>query len=98
MDSQHAKQILLSYQPGVAADGDPELQAALEQARRDPELRRWLEQHCAVQAAIGGEIKKAPLPPRLQGKKFAGESASRENRPLGKPRLLSAAAGTLQRR
>ncbi len=39
---------------------------ALEQARRDPELGAWLEQHSAVNAAIRGRLKAIPIPPDLK--------------------------------
>jgi hypothetical protein len=49
--SQEAKETLLLYRPHVD-DRDPEFAPALEIARKDPELKKWFEQHCAIQKAV----------------------------------------------
>ncbi|MHB8522180.1 MAG: hypothetical protein ACYDH9_15675 [Limisphaerales bacterium] len=66
MDSPQARKILALYRPGV--DEATELQnvEALGLARRDPELGRWFERHCAVQQAIGGKFKAIAPPPGLK--------------------------------
>ncbi|MBK1877320.1 hypothetical protein [Pelagicoccus mobilis] len=43
MDRETAKEILSAYRPNGTDALDDNLQAALEQARRDPELNKWFE-------------------------------------------------------
>lgn len=62
MTSQEAKQILLLYRPGTADALDPEVAAALELARRDPEVRRWLEQHVEFQLAMRARFRDIEVP------------------------------------
>jgi len=45
VNSQQAKAILMLYRPGVSEPDDSELAAALDLAKRDPELQRWLLEH-----------------------------------------------------
>lgn len=65
MDSQQARQILELYRPGVD-DADPQFAEALALSRRDPELRRWLEEHLAVQRAIADKMREIPVPAGLR--------------------------------
>jgi len=68
MDSQQAKEILLRYRPGSADANDPEFAQALEQSRRDPEVGRWFEQHCAFQTAVSDRLKQLRPPAGLKEK------------------------------
>jgi len=47
MNSANAKEILISCRPGTEDLAAPEAAAALEQARRDPDLQRWWERQQA---------------------------------------------------
>lgn len=66
MDSQQARDILLRYRPGTADDDDPDVREALECARNDPELGRWLEEHRARQSQIRARLKQIPVPRDLR--------------------------------
>ena len=93
MDSQQAKKILLLHRPGIDHEADPELEAALEQAKRDPELARWFEQHCAVQIAIRSKFKEIPLPSGLREKILAENKVRRL--PFWRTPVFLAAAATI---
>ncbi|HUK81877.1 MAG TPA: hypothetical protein VLZ12_04515 [Verrucomicrobiae bacterium] len=64
MDSQQAKEILNLYRPSVD-DADPQFAEALAQVQRDPELRQWFDQHCALHAEIRDKIKAISVPAGL---------------------------------
>jgi len=66
MDSHQAKEILLRFRPDSKDANDPEFAQALEQSRRDPELGRWFEQHCAFQIAIRDRLKQVRVPAGLK--------------------------------
>jgi len=53
------------YRPGIDDADDPLVAEALAQARRDPELARWLEQQQAVDAALGRKFRQIPVPEGL---------------------------------
>jgi len=71
VDNQQAKEILLRYRPGTTDATDPEFAAALEQAKRDVELGRWFERHCAFQSAIRDRFRQLTAPPDLKEKILA---------------------------
>jgi uncharacterized membrane protein YbaN (DUF454 family) len=66
MDSQNAKEILLLYRPGTSDANDPDFAEALEQAKRDPELGRWFESHCARQSLVRSRLKQISIPGTLR--------------------------------
>ena len=68
MDSRQSKEILACYRPGRDDPGDPQFAEALEHARRDPELTRWLEQQTALDAALREKLKQIPVPAELREK------------------------------
>ena len=74
MDSSQAKEILLRYRPGTTDTADPEFTEALEQARRDPQLDRWFEQHRAFQNTIRDRLKRLPVPADLKQTILAGHA------------------------
>lgn len=76
MDSQQAKQILELYRPGVD-DDDPQFAEALAQARRDPELSRWLEQQIAFDATIRTKLRSVEAPFGLKTRILANAKADR---------------------
>ena len=65
MNPEQARQILARHRPGVA-DADAQFAAALDQTRRDPQLREWFEHHCAFQSAMRDQIRQLPVPPSLK--------------------------------
>jgi hypothetical protein len=80
VDSREARSILASYRPGLDDPHGEPFAGALDQARRDPELARWLEEETALDAAIGARLREAPVPPDLRARILAG-------RPAGAPSL-----------
>ena len=66
MNSHRAREILLRHRPGTPDDHDPEVRAALEQAARDPELAKWLEDHQHIQRHVQGELRSIQPPPGLK--------------------------------
>lgn len=91
MDSQQAKELLLLHRPGIDREADPDLEAALEQTKRDPELARWFEQHCAVQMAIRSKLKELTPPSGLYERILAG-TKPRKVALWRRPAFLAAAA------
>jgi len=72
MDSQRAKEVLMRYRPSRGEDADPELTAALELAKREPELNQWFERHCAFQTSVSQQFKRISVPSGLGEKILAG--------------------------
>jgi uncharacterized membrane protein YbaN (DUF454 family) len=62
----------MRYRPGAVDATDAELAEALEQARRDPHLGRWFEQHCVFQTAVRDRLKQLPVPADLKTSILAG--------------------------
>jgi hypothetical protein len=57
MDNEEAKFILRAYRPNGADAGDAKFCAALEQAKRDPELARWFERELALDKTVAGKVR-----------------------------------------
>ena len=66
MTSGQAKAILALYRPGTSDADDPQVAEALELCRRDPELKQWFEDHCAVYEAIRARFKEIIVPEGLK--------------------------------
>jgi hypothetical protein len=64
MTTREAKEKLLLYR-GTIDDVDPQFQEALEQARRDPTLARWLREQTHCYSAIRSTLREIEPPPRL---------------------------------
>ncbi|HUI07668.1 MAG TPA: hypothetical protein VL486_11765 [Verrucomicrobiae bacterium] len=64
MDSQQAKRVLWLYRPGVD-DADPQFAEALAQVEHDPDLQRWLDEHCAEYTALRAKLKDIRVPADL---------------------------------
>ncbi len=76
MDSREAREILACYRPGKDDPDSEPFAAAMEQARRDPELSRWLEREIALDAAIGGRLRDASVPAGLEARILAGRPSA----------------------
>jgi len=86
-----AKSILLLYR--TSADSrDPEIAAALEQARQDPELQRWFDDHRAVQERLREKFTQLPVPGELKDAILAGRKIVRPALWWQQPAWLAAAA------
>lgn len=66
MNNHEAREILALYRPGTADAKDPAFAEALVLARRDPELGRWLEEHCSAYITLRGKFLKIPVPAGLK--------------------------------
>ena len=65
MNRDEAKNILLLYRHGTADTEDPQIAEALALARREPELARWLEEHCARQFVLREKFRQITAPAGL---------------------------------
>jgi uncharacterized membrane protein YbaN (DUF454 family) len=77
VNRNEAKTILLLYRPGTADAGDPEIAAALELAKQDPELTHWLVEHCARQEALRAGFRQITAPAGLK-EQIISEQAAQE--------------------
>ena len=66
MNCSEAKEVLLLYRPGSTDAADPQIAEALELASRDPELRRWFDQHSAFQKAMCAKFQQIEVPAHLK--------------------------------
>lgn len=66
MTRTEARRLLVLCRPGGADAQDPEIAAALDQARQDPELQEWFEQHCRFQEAMRRKFREIPAPDRVR--------------------------------
>jgi len=92
MDNREAKFILNAYRPGGQDASDPRFAEALEQARRDPVLERWLSEAIAFDAAMTDKLRATEVPPDLRESILAGVKVSR---PLRSPFVKWSVAAAL---
>ena len=94
MDSREAKEILGCYRRDLDDAAEPRLAEALELARQDPALARWLDEQTAVDAALREQFQRIPVPDDLRDKILA---RLRVNRRVDvrwrRPSLAAVAAG-----
>ena len=91
MNRDEAKTILLLYRPGTADANDPQIAGALGLARQDPELTRWLVEHCARQEALRAGFRKITAPAGLK-EQIISEQAAETRRGFRRPGALLAMA------
>jgi hypothetical protein len=72
---KEAQEILLLFRPGTADAEDAQIVAAMEVARRDPELGRWFEQHRRFQTAIRAGFRQIEAPEHLKIALLAAQKA-----------------------
>jgi hypothetical protein len=65
MNIEEAKEILSPFRPGSEDERDPMFAAALDLARRDPELAAWLKERLAFDAVVNRKLESIPVPPAL---------------------------------
>jgi len=95
MTTTQAKDMLLLYRPGTADAEDPQVVAAIALARRDPELARWFEQHCAFQNALRTKLRQIEVPAHLKAALLAQQNIVRPPIWWQRPAWLSAAAAVV---
>ena len=66
MTNDQAKETLQLYRPGTADAVDPTFAEALELCERDPELKKWFVNHCALYAALRSKFKQIAVPEGLK--------------------------------
>jgi uncharacterized membrane protein YbaN (DUF454 family) len=94
MNHDEARQILLLYRPGTADAEDPQIAEALALAKREPELARWLEEHCARQEALRSQFRQITVPAGLK-EQIISEQAARERMIYWRPRVALAAVAVI---
>jgi len=93
VNNQEAKLILQAYRPGGEDASDPLFAEALEQARRDPELQKWLAEQTALEARLQARLQTAiPVPRGLKSDLLALRKISRPASWWFQPMKLAAAA------
>ena len=75
MNRDEAKTILLLYRPGTADADDPQIAGALGLAKQDPELTRWLAEHCARQEALRAGFRQITAPAGLKEQIISEQAA-----------------------
>ncbi len=90
MNRDEARTILLLYRPGTADANDPRIAEALAAAQGDPELSRWLEEHCARQEALRAKFRQIAAPAGLKEQIVSEQAAS--SRLNSRRRLIIGAA------
>src|SRR5215469_7832190 len=66
MTDNQAKEILKLYRPGTADAEDASFAEALALCERNPELKNWFTQHCALYSALRAKFKQIPVPEGLR--------------------------------
>lgn len=94
MNVNEAKSILLLYRPGTADADDPQTAAALALAKLEPELARWLENHCARQEALRAKFRQITAPAGLK-EQIISEQAARERMRYWRPRVVLGAVSAV---
>jgi hypothetical protein len=97
MTREEAQEVLLLFRPGTADAEEPQIIAAMEVARRDPELGQWFEQHQRFQATMRAGFRRIGAPEHLKVALLAAQKTQAEmSRSL--PAESEAVAGTTGRR
>ena len=78
MNHDEAKNILLLYRHGTADADDPQIAGALALAQRDPELARWLEEHCARQFVLREKFRQIAAPAGLREQIISEHAAQKK--------------------
>jgi hypothetical protein len=72
MKNSEAKLILSAYRADGQDATDPQFAEALQQARLDPELSRWLAEQTSLDRVIGAQLQSVPVPADLKASILAG--------------------------
>jgi uncharacterized membrane protein YbaN (DUF454 family) len=92
VNRDEAKTILLLYRPGTADADDPQIARALGLAKEDPELTRWLVEHCARQEALRAGFRKITAPAGLKEQIISEQAAQEKIISWRQNSILAAAA------
>lgn len=94
MNRDEAQKILSIYRPGTADEEDPQVAEALEVARQDPDLARWLGEHSARQMMLRERFRQIAVPAGLK-EQILYEHAAQSKVVFWQPRFILAAAAVL---
>ncbi len=94
MNHDDAKSILLLYRHGTADAEDPQIAEALALAERDPELKGWLANHVARQAALREAFRALGAPAGLK-EQIISEQAAMERMKRWRKKVTLAAVAAL---
>jgi hypothetical protein len=94
VNRDEAKTILLLYRPGTADADDPQIAGALGLAKQDPELTRWLAEHCARQEALRAGFRQITAPAGLK-EQIISEQAAQEKIISWRPNAIFVAAAVV---
>jgi uncharacterized membrane protein YbaN (DUF454 family) len=94
VNRDEAKTILLLYRPGTADADDPQIAGALGLAKQDPELTRWLAEHCARQEALRAGFRQITAPAGLK-EQIISEQAAQEKIIFWRPNAIFVAAAVV---
>lgn len=92
MDNEEAKFLLQANRPHGQDAEDPKIAEALEHARRDPELSRWLEEEQAFDRLMSNKLSAGPVPDGLKETILAGGKLVRPVAFWRRPAVLAVAA------
>jgi hypothetical protein len=95
MNSQQAKQVLVSYRPGIDDASDPQIADALRQLEQDPQLALWFEQLQRADDVIRRRLREMSAPADLKQRILAEQKIVRPNFGWRKPVLMAAAAAVV---
>ncbi len=92
MTRDQARRALLLYRPGTGDAADPEVAEALALAKQDPELSRWLDQHCAQHEMLRAKIRQIPVPAGLKEQIISERRVFAQKRFVRRAAALAAAS------
>lgn len=95
MNREEAQFILRAYRANGSDAPDPQFAEALELARQDPELARWLAEEQALDAATARALRSVQPPPSLRAQLLAARKILRPAPWWRPPAWLAAAASIL---
>ena len=75
--SEEARFLFSAFRPGGQDADDPAFAAAIEAAKNDPELARWLAEQQAFDQAVAGHLRAVEIPADLRARILAGAALSR---------------------
>ncbi len=75
MNREDVKKVLWIYRPGSPDELDPEVREALGQARQDPELGQWLQEHGRRQVQVRQQLQRITVPVGLKERILAEHQA-----------------------
>jgi hypothetical protein len=76
MNNEEAKFILSAYRPSGKDSMDPQMQAALDLARRNPAMDAWLRLEIKQDTEISTALRTTTVPPALRDQILAGEKVT----------------------